>query len=426
VLADSRDLPAGLAGLARLVAGPWADWCVLDLLAEGGAVRRVAAAHARPGRAGLVGSLPGTYPLRPGGAGLPAVLRGGKPEVHPQAGSAVAEGLGLDDRGRRVVAELGCASALIVPLVAHGRTAGALSLVWAEPGRRYGPEDVPLFGDVGHRAALAADNARLVAEARLAVRRRDEFLALLAHELRNPLAPTLNAAEILRQCGVSDPLVVKARDVVERQGQVMRRLLDDLLDLSRVTRGRIGLRKSALDLRAALAEAVQAVRPLAEGKGHELSLEVPDEPLAVEADPDRLQQVLGNLLNNAAKYTPPGGRVRVSRTRLGGEVVVAVKDTGVGLAPEMLAAVFEPFVQGETTPDRAQSGLGVGLTLVKSLVAMHGGSVEAHSEGPGKGSEFVVRLPASGSAPAPAPARPPAGGGGAGWCWWRTTRTCGR
>jgi PAS domain S-box-containing protein len=224
-------------------------------------------------------------------------------------------------------------------------------------------------------------------------RRVDEFLAMLAHELRNPLAPIRNAAGVMRLGRLSDPRLEWARDVIDRQVAHLTRLVDDLLDVSRVTSGKITLRKEPLDLALAAARAVESSRPLIDARRHRLELSLPAEPVRVAGDLTRLAQVLQNLLDNAAKYTPEGGAVRLTVGREGGEAVARVRDTGVGVPADLLPEVFELFKQGSRSLDRAEGGLGVGLTLVRRLTEMHGGSVEVHSEGPGRGSEFVVRLP---------------------------------
>lgn len=224
--------------------------------------------------------------------------------------------------------------------------------------------------------------------------RKDEFLAVLAHELRNPLAPIRQAAQILEARGKDDPDVRYAHEVVNRQVQQLTRLVDDLMDVTRVARGKVQLRKEVTDAAAVVSRAVETSLPLVEERRHQLTATLPQEPLLVEADPARLQQVLLNLLNNAAKYTEPGGRIELAVTREGEEAVLRVRDNGIGITPEMLPRVFGLFAQVEEARERAQGGLGIGLALVKSLVEMHGGTVKALSAGPGRGSEFVVRLPA--------------------------------
>jgi two-component system CheB/CheR fusion protein len=233
---------------------------------------------------------------------------------------------------------------------------------------------------------------------READRRKDEFLAMLAHELRNPLAPISNAVRVLRAKGPPLPELQWARDVIDRQVQQMTRLVDDLLDVSRITRGKIMLRRERVELAAVVSSAVEASRPLVEKWGHELTVKLPPEPVHLEADPTRLAQVLSNLLNNAAKYTDQGGRIALTAAREGDALLIRVRDSGVGIPREMLPHVFEMFTQVDGSLERSQGGLGIGLTLVRSLVQMHGGTVTAHSDGPGKGSEFVVRLPLAGAA----------------------------
>ena len=227
-------------------------------------------------------------------------------------------------------------------------------------------------------------------------RRKDEFLAMLAHELRNPLAPVRNAIAILRAKGPAVPELAWARNVIERQVRQMARLVDDLLDVSRITRGKIVLRKERVELDTVVSSAVEATRSLVDEAGHELTVTLPPEPVFVEADPTRLSQVLVNLLNNAAKYTDPGGHIQLTLEREREEVSIRVRDDGIGIEPEMLPRVFELFTQAEPSLERSQSGLGIGLTLVQRLVEMHGGTVTAHSEGRGKGTEMVVRLQVAG------------------------------
>ncbi len=262
-------------------------------------------------------------------------------------------------------------------------------------------EDGKFQGFVGsvfdvHERKLAEDaNVHLVESLREADRRKDEFLATLAHELRNPLAPLRNGLQVLRLAGANEEMANQARTMMERQLGQMVHLIDDLLDLSRISRGKIELRKERIELAQAIQQAVETSRPAIEQAGHELTLELPPGPLYVDADVTRLAQVFSNLLNNAAKYTERGGRIRLTVQRQGPEAVVSVRDTGIGIPASMLARVFEMFTQVDRNLERAQGGLGIGLSIVKRLVEMHGGSVEATSGGHGLGSEFVVRLPAA-------------------------------
>ena len=232
-------------------------------------------------------------------------------------------------------------------------------------------------------------------ERELADNRKDEFLATLAHELRNPLAPIRNWVNVLRLTR-SDERGSHIWDMMDRQVSHMVRLVDDLMELSRITRGKIDLRIEAVELAPVIAAAVEASRPLIEGARHTLTVDVPDEPIVVTADAVRLAQIVSNLLNNAAKYTDAGGSITLSVRVDGPHAAIAVRDTGSGISADALPRVFDMFVQEDHRP---KGGLGIGLTLVRSLVEMHGGRVEARSDGPGKGSEFVVRLPLSASAP---------------------------
>ncbi len=224
-------------------------------------------------------------------------------------------------------------------------------------------------------------------------RRKDEFLAMLGHELRNPLAPVHNAVQIIQREGSEKPTVKQAADMIDRQMRRIVRLVDDLLEVSRITNGKIQLHRRREQLAVLVTHAVESVRPLIESRKHELSLSLPAEAVWLDADPIRLEQVFANLLNNAAKYTEPGGHIWLSVEQEGQEAIVRVNDTGIGIRSDMLPRIFDLFVQSDRALDRAQGGLGIGLTLVRKLVEMHGGTVEGFSEGVGKGSEFVVRLP---------------------------------
>jgi PAS domain S-box-containing protein len=229
---------------------------------------------------------------------------------------------------------------------------------------------------------------------REAARRKDELLATLAHELRNPLAPIRNALHVLNLPGAGAGVQAQARAMMERQIQHLTRLLDDLLDVARITRGKVEFRKEVVALAGLVERTIEAVRPVFAERRQQLTVSLPPGPVRVVADPTRLEQVLTNLLQNSARYTDPGGAVSLTVAREGGEAVVRVRDNGVGIAPEVLPRVFDLFAQGQRRLDRSRGGLGIGLTLVKKLVELHGGSVEARSPGPGLGSEFVVRLPA--------------------------------
>ena len=224
-------------------------------------------------------------------------------------------------------------------------------------------------------------------------RKKDDFLATLAHELRNPLAPIRNAVQVLKANGTLHPELKWAQDVIDRQVLVMARLLEDLLDVSRIARNKLELRKEPVELAALVEAALETSRPTIDAARHQVTVTLPPEPVHIEADPVRLAQVFANLLNNAAKYTEENGHIWLSAAQQGTEVMVSVKDSGIGIASEMLPQIFEIFAQASPALERSQGGLGIGLSLVRGLVELHGGAIEAFSDGPGKGSEFIVRLP---------------------------------
>ncbi len=226
-------------------------------------------------------------------------------------------------------------------------------------------------------------------------RHKDEFLAMLAHELRNPLAPIRNAVHLMKMKALEDPQLLLSRDIIDRQLIQLSRLVDDLLDVSRITRGKINLARQRVELHELVERAVETITPAIEARGHTLDVEVPERPLAIYGDPMRLTQALGNVLGNAAKYTDSGGRITVRARRRHRDVEISVRDTGIGIVPEVLPLIFDLFTQVDQPSGRPQGGLGIGLALVRQLVEMHGGTVTASSEGPGKGSEFVIRLPLS-------------------------------
>jgi len=253
--------------------------------------------------------------------------------------------------------------------------------------------------------ALESELRSRIAELAEADRRKDEFLATLAHELRNPLAPIRNALHLMREPDGDARAIEPERAMAERQVVHLARLIDDLMDIARINRGKIELRKETLLLAPVVQRAIESVRWALEQRGHHLAITLPEEPISLLADPTRLDQILGNLLNNSIKYTEPGGSIGVVVERQGCHVFVRVRDSGIGIEPELLPRIFDIFVQATDHRDRAQGGLGIGLSLVRRLVEMHGGNITAHSAGTGKGSEFVVRLPVPTASP-PGPERP--------------------
>ncbi len=393
-LAELTDYESTLQRIAGLAVPHFADWCAVDMQQPDGSVRRLAVTHTDPAKVQLADEFFRRYPPLPTDRhGVIAVLRSGAPDWATSIPDSLLVEAAQDEDHLRMMRELGLKSYICVPLKSRTKTLGVLTFVMAESGRVYDADDLRAAEDLAARAAIAIENASLVAALKETDRRKDEFLAILAHELRNPLAPIRNAVQIFRGKGPPVPELQWARDVIDRQVQQMTRLVDDLLDVSRITRGKIQLRKERVPLAAVVTSAVEASRPLIEKWDHELTVTLPPESIDLEADPTRLAQVLLNLLNNAAKYTEQGGRIWLTVEREGGQVAIRVKDTGIGIPPEMLPRIFEMFTQVDRSLERSQGGLGIGLTLVQRLVEMHGGTIEAHSGGPGEGSEFIVRLP---------------------------------
>jgi signal transduction histidine kinase len=297
----------------------------------------------------------------------------------------------------------GLSAALAHPLTVGDRVIGACALGYA--GRA--PSERGLLEELLGRSAIALDNARLyrslkreIARSREAEeelqdanRRKDEFLAMLSHELRNPLAPIRNAVEVIRRVAPPEATLTMARDVIDRQVRLLARLVDELLDVSRISQGKIVLKKDPVELARVLAQSLETVRPLAETREQRLTVDITPRPVWLSGDAARLSQVFSNLLNNACKYTPEGGHIHLSATAEDGEARIVVEDDGTGIDEQLLPRIFELFVQGERGLDRAAGGLGIGLTLVKRLVELHHGRVQAYSAGSGRGSAFTVCLP---------------------------------
>lgn len=393
ILGSSLDYQTTLNQLSRVIVPRLADWYAIDLLDDDGRLQRVSVAHADPAKVRLALELQERYPpKRDVAGGAWKAIDTGKPDWAPDIPDALLVLGAYDDEHLRLLRGLSLRSYICAPLVGRGKTIGVLTVVHAESGRRYVEEDVRLIEDIARRAGTAVENARMYAQLQMADRRKDEFLAMLAHELRNPLAPITTAATLI-QTVEGDSRVQRAAQIIGRQVAHMSELIDDLLDVSRVTRGLVRLDMAEVDLKAVVAGAVEQVQPLIDRRGHTLSTWMGSDAMITCGDRARLVQIVSNLLNNSAKYTPPGGTIAV---RVEGDVQwlsVLVKDNGVGIDRQLLPQVFELFTQAERTPDRTQGGLGIGLALVRSLARMHGGDISAQSEGLGHGSTFILRLP---------------------------------
>jgi signal transduction histidine kinase len=378
-LGASLDLEQGMRRLLELVVPQLADSAALVVDADAESpllfLRSEAGGRVR------------TSPV-PGYGELPEAMRAALQRV-------VREGLPLEGQ------------TVCYPLRIGDRTLGALALLSHSSSPNLLPQDLVTLQELAGRAAIALDNARLYSSLQREIvrsreaeeslqdanRRKDEFLAMLSHELRNPLAPIRNAVEVIRRLAPPDPKLTMARDVVDRQVSLLARLVEELLDVSRISQGKISLKKEPVDLARIVAHAVETVRPLIDTRAQTLTVAVPAAPVWLSADFERLSQVVANLLNNASKYTGEGGRIELAASAGEGEATITVRDNGAGIETHLLHKVFDLFVQGERALDRGQGGLGIGLTLVKRLVELHQGEVSVASDGPGRGATFTVTLP---------------------------------
>jgi PAS domain S-box-containing protein len=392
-LGSSLDYVATLADLSRAVVPRLADWFAIDLLTDDDSLERVCVNHSDPARIALAQQLFKRFPARRDGTrGAWHVIASGEVEWVDNISDELLEGVAINAEHLSLLRGLGLRSYICVPLEARGTTIGVLTLVHAESGRRYGAADVSLAVDLARRAAAAVDNSRLYQQLQLEDRRKDEFLATLAHELRNPLAPIRNGLELLR-AAPGPEVEEKVRGIMQRQLAHLVRLVDDLLDLSRVTRGTVELERQRMDVASVVGSAIEASRPLIDAAGMVLTVELPEAPILVDADRTRLSQVVSNLLNNATKFSDAGGLIRLQVSGGGTHVDIQVSDEGIGIEPGMLKEIFVMFSQVGDSRTRSPDGLGIGLTLVRRLVELHGGRVWAQSDGLGHGSCFTVRLP---------------------------------
>jgi signal transduction histidine kinase len=392
VMASSLDVDTLLERTTALMTSAFADFAAMVLLNEDGSVRGESSASVA------------AWPSHIGGerAAFEQLLDNQHSLVIAHGEPLVCDRLGATDTPRGEIH--------VFPLIARGRVRGTLALALGPSTRHLAGADLGLAESIVGRAASALDNCLLYEEIQRADQRKNEFLATLSHELRNPLAPMRTALHMLKS-GSFDPERGRALlETMDRQVAQMTRLVDDLLDISRITRGAIELRREMLDVCAEVRHALESCRGALEGGRHEVVVDLPRGRLALFADRVRVQQILENIILNAVKYTEPGGRIEISAAADGDEVVIRVRDNGIGIPADKLSQVFDLFVQVDASPDRIRKGLGIGLALVRDLVHRHGGVAQAHSEGLGKGSTFTIRLPARGegaSADAAAVAQPP-------------------
>jgi signal transduction histidine kinase/CheY-like chemotaxis protein len=393
----SRDYETTLKRLAVRAVPYFADFCFFDVLAGDGTIQRVGWARAETVKHKLLDMVDGFVPAQSAiDHPVMKVLRTGQTDFVPEIDDAWMREVATSEGQLEQMRDMELRSMIAVPLLVPGLTLGVLTFYYsASSGRRYCLEDVWLAEDVAHRAALVVENARLYRELQDASRRKDEFLAMLGHELRNPLAPIRNAMEILRFKAAVDFDFREVTEVVERQIQQMTRLIDDLLDVSRVGHGKINLQMKRTDLKAVVGQAIEISRPLIDARKHVLDVSLPEPAVEVEGDAGRLVQVVVNLLNNSAKYSDDRSRIELTLEAVGDQAVLRLSDTGIGIDPALLPTIFDLFTQVKTSTSRCAEGLGIGLALVRNMVELHGGCVQATSAGLGHGTQFVVRLPLS-------------------------------
>jgi PAS domain S-box-containing protein len=393
LLTSSLDPETILTRLAHLAVPRLADWCVIDVKQDDAPYRRLVHAFADSDKAALVAELHRDHRAPPDRDPINEVMTTGRPKLIELIVPEALDSLAGNERHRELARQLAPESMIIVPIVASGHVFGTITLIHAGSGRRFGARDLPLIEDIAARVGVAVQNARLYMEAQAANRAKDEFLATLSHELRTPMTSILGWARMLRIGGLDEAMVGEAINAIERSSRAQAQLIDDILDVSRITLGKLRLAIEQLDLNEIVANAVEAVTPAANAKSVAVETELTRDALIVNGDPNRLQQIVWNLVNNAVKFTSAGGTVRVITGRNATEATVQVVDSGEGIAEEFLPYIFDRFRQADSTTTRRFGGLGLGLAIVKQISELHGGRVTVASEGLGRGATFTVVIP---------------------------------
>lgn len=387
--ADERTILRTVAGMAVPV---FADWCTVHLLRNDGTIENVAVAGGDESQGDATRRLERFSKLTPD-APLHSALRTASVELRARVtGELLTEHLAADPADGEFLRSLDVRSLIVAPIVIRDVPAGAIRFIRSRSERRYSGRDAALAEDVARRAALAIENARSRSEALASAHSRDIFLATLSHEMRTPLTSILGWTHMLRAAGPGAELFGEALDAIEQSANVQQRLIADLLDVSRIITGKLHLEFAPIDVRKLVGGATETLAPRAREAGQHIRLTSPDD-LTVYGDETRLRQVLWNLLTNAIKFTPPGGLIEVTTTADEDNVTISVRDTGRGIAADVLPHVFDRFHQAAVADRAKHGGLGLGLAIVRSVVERHGGSVEARSPGEGKGATFIVRLP---------------------------------
>jgi PAS domain S-box-containing protein len=393
-LAGLIDSDTLLNRVAWLAVPTFADWCSVDLVENESTLRRVSTAHIDPQKVALAHDLLERMPQDPNSnTGVWGIVHQGKSELVSDITTGMIEAAVTDEELLATLKQLDIRSYIGVPLKVREQVIGVITFISAESGRRFDAKDLQVAEDLANRVAISIENARLYEELRFADRRKDEFLATLAHELRNPLAPLRNSLEIIKQADDDIVAIRQARNFMSRQVDQIVHLVDDLLDVSRISRDKLGLRIGPTQLGAIIQQAMDTANALDHRGCENITVDIPNEPIRLQGDHVRLVQVFSNLLNNACKFTPQEGKIVISARRQGDFVEITVADDGIGISKDKITSIFEMFGQVDADQERTVGGLGIGLTLVKRLVELHGGSIRADSQGLGFGSTFTVRLP---------------------------------
>lgn len=395
LLASSLDYRTTLTSVATIAVPTLADWCFVDIIEKNLTVfdNPIIVAF-DPEKEALIRELRERYPP-PVDAdfGAPKVLRTGQPEMVTEIPESFVLSIAQDAEHLSLMRQLNAQSYMIVPLIAGQRKLGTMAFVLGQPERRYQKADLVMATELAQRAAIAIDNARLYWEAWEANRIKDEFLAIVSHELRTPLNSMLGWAKLLRQGKLNQATAAKALETIERNAEVQKKLIEDILDVSRIVQGKIRLNLRPLHLIPVINAVSESIHPIAQAKAIQFQSLLDPNVAQVTGDADRLQQVLWNLLSNAVKFTPSGGRIEIRLEQVNSMAQITVSDTGAGISADFLPYVFERFRQADRTSTRANGGLGLGLAIVRHLVEMHNGTVYATSDGEGLGATFTVQLP---------------------------------
>lgn len=396
LLSSTLDVDATLAQVASLAVPHIADWCAVNLVSPDGTIAPLVTAHVNPDKVTWAESLRQRYPPdQSGSSGISRVVATGEPQLIPIVTDEMLQAGALDAEHLQLMREMAIRSAITVPMIARGRTVGAITFVaTGESCRTFGDDDLLLAQQLASRAATAADNARLYQEAQDANLLKDEFFATLSHELRTPINAVLGWAQLLSDGVLAEAGQARALQAITRNARAQAQLLTDILEMSRIVSGKVDLALDDVDVSGLVTELLESLRPAFDAKPLEVR-ESLTPGLQVRADAARLQQVLINLLSNAVKFTPAGGWIDIAAQAAGDSVEIRVRDSGAGITREFMPHIFDRFRQADSSSTRVHGGLGIGLAVARHIVDLHGGSISAHSDGPGTGSAFTVRLPRS-------------------------------